>query len=842
MGNPVFATHPAEIEEYKSLTKLALNLRWTWNHSADEVWGKLEPELWALTQNPWLVLQTVSHEKLKAVWADTEFRERVEHILKIAHEAMQAPSWFQQTYPASPLTCVAYFSMEYMLSEALPIYSGGLGNVAGDQLKAASDLGVPVVAVGLLYQRGYFRQAFGRNGAQIALYPYNDSGQLPIKPVRDASGEWLRIPILLPGLKLWIRAWEVRVGRLTLYLLDSNDPANPPAVRGLTSELYGGGPETRIRQEETLGLAGWRLLRELGMQPEVCHLNEGHAAFAVLERARCHMIDNGLGFDESLAITRAGNVFTTHTAVDAAFDRFAPALIAEHFRYYAEERLGIGLDRLLALGRMNPHDSSESFNMANLALRGCGTVNGVSRLHGTVSRRLFQGLFPRWPQDEIPVRHVTNGVHGPTWEGDRAREFWQATSGESRWCGEMETIAQDVLSISDADIWKYRMSARGALIDYTRRRFAYQLASQGASPAEIESASRVLDPDTLTLGFARRFATYKRPNLLLSDPERLVRILTNRQQPAQLILAGKAHPQDWEGQEMIRRWNEFLRRPEVRDRVIFLSDYDMLMTQQLAQGVDVWINTPRRPWEACGTSGMKVVVNGGLNLSELDGWWAEAYSPEVGWALGDGREHDSDPAWDGREAEELYALLEGEIASAFYDRDVLGIPRRWVARIRQSLAALAPQFSANRTVREYTSLHYVPAAKAYRERAANAGALGTALVKWREQIASHWEHVRFGAVRVEQRENTYYFEVQVYLDEIGSESIRVQVYADAMAGGEPVRVTLERHEAAGTSPGWYLYQGQVPATRPVSDYTPRVVPFHPAALVPLETAEILWQR
>ena len=627
VSHPIYNLLPTEIEGFDSLAELALDMRWSWNHATDEVWRQLDPELWEITHNPWVVLQTVSRDQIERVLADPVFRKNVDDLLRTTRHAAEAPAWFQQHHPQAPLTCVAYFSMEFMLSEALPIYSGGLGNVAGDQLKAASDLGVPVVGVGLLYQQGYFRQVIDKDGAQQALFPYNDPGQLPITPLRHPNGEWLRLEIALPGYSVWLRGWQVQVGRGKLYLLDSNDAANFPAHRGITSELYGGGPELRLKQELLLGIGGWRLLAALGIQPEVCHLNEGHAAFAVLERARSFMEETGQPFEVALAVTRAGNLFTTHTAVAAGFDRFAPALIEQYLGGYAEEKLGIALNDLLALGRQNPNDSSESFNMAYLAIRGSGAVNGVSRLHGKVSRHLFEPLFPRWPADEVPVGYVTNGVHMPSWDSAEADDLWTKACGKDRWLVTTEPLEQDICRVSDASLWQFRTAASKSLVEYARERLSRQLAVAGAPSEAIDAAKHLFDPNALTLGFARRFATYKRPNLLLHDPERLLRLLANPERPVQLIIAGKAHPADQAGQALIQEWTHFIRRPEARPHVIFLSDYDMNLTEHLVQGVDVWLNTPRRPWEACGTSGMKVLVNGGINLSELDGWWAEAYTP-----------------------------------------------------------------------------------------------------------------------------------------------------------------------------------------------------------------------
>jgi glycogen phosphorylase len=831
---------PDEIPGLDCLIELALDMRWSWNHRADEVWQKLDPGLWELTHNPWVILQTVSRDQLKKTLADPGFRDKVNDLVSTKKEETEASAWFQQNHPKSPLACAAYFSMEFMLSEALPIYSGGLGNVAGDQLKAASDLGVPVVGIGLLYQQGYFRQVIGRDGKQQALYPYNDPGQLPITPVRESNGEWLRIEIKLPGYSLWLRAWQVQVGRVKLYLLDTNDAANFPIHRGITSELYGGGPELRLKQELTLGIGGWRLLKALGTHPQVCHLNEGHAAFAVLERALDFMKETRQPFDVALAVTRAGNLFTTHTAVPAGFDRFAPDLIETYLGRYAQQ-LGLSMQSVLALGRLNPNDSSEPFNMAYLALRGSGAVNGVSRLHGQESRRIFASLFPRWPENEVPVKHITNGVHIPSWNSAASDELWTKAGGKGCWLGNNGTLEQDMRRVPDKQLWQLRTTSRKLLIDYARERLSRQLAVSGSSMETVEQAKHLFDANILTLGFARRFATYKRPNLLLHDPERLTRILTNPERPVQLMIAGKAHPADQPGQAMIEQWVRFIRQPANRPHVIFLSDYDMLLTEHLAQGVDVWLNTPRRPWEASGTSGMKVLVNGAINLSELDGWWAEAYTPEVGWALGDGKEHGEDPAWDAAEANQLYQLLEQEVVPQFYKRDQNGIPVSWVARMRESMARLTPQFSANRTVREYTEQCYLPAAAAYQQRAADKGALGANIINWRKTLDQKWAGLRFGEVKVQSDGQKYTFEVQVFLGEIKPDAVRIELYADSNNGNGPVLQEMKRGQQWGTGNG-YTYSGSVPATRSASDYTARAVPYLQNALVPLEANQILWQR
>ncbi|MEO7206863.1 MAG: alpha-glucan family phosphorylase [Steroidobacteraceae bacterium] len=833
---------PTHLEGFDSLAELALDLRWSWNHGADQVWRQLDPALWELTHNPWGLLQTVSPERIEHLLADPVFRQRIEDLLQVRRHAAQAPAWFQQAHPGTALTCIAYFSMEFMLSEALPIYSGGLGNVAGDQLKAAGDLGVPVIGVGLLYAQGYFRQVIDRDGAQQAVFPYNNPGQLPITPLRRANGEWLRLRLDVLGHPLWLRAWQVQVGRTTLYLLDSNDAANYPPDRGITSELYGGGPQLRLLQEVVLGIGGWRLLATLGIEPQVCHLNEGHAAFAVLERARSFMQTSGQPFEVALAVTRAGNHFTTHTAVAAGLDHFPPILIEQTLGDYAQKELGITMPDLLALGRSNSRDSAQDFNMAYLAIRASGAVNAVSRLHGVVSRHLFEPLFVGWPAADVPVGHVTNGVHVPSWDSAHADALWTQAAGKSCWLGTMQTLEEDILRIPDSDLWRCRNAARSSLVDYARERLSRELVASGAPSNEAGEARRLFDPNTLTLGFARRFAAYKRPNLLLRDPQRLLRLLTNPAHPVQLIIAGKAHPADQEGQALIQQWVHFIRHSPAREHVIFLSDYDLLLTEQLVQGVDVWLNTPRRPWEACGTSGMKVLVNGGINLSELDGWWAEAYTPEVGWSVGDSQVYGDNASLDAADTEALYDRLEREVIPEFYSRDQKGIPTAWVARMRNSMARLTPRFSSNRAVREYTEKHYLPAAIAYRERAANKGASGVQLVQWRRALGEKWAALRFGEVNVTTVDAEHTFEVQVHLDELDPDAVLVELYADAAHGSSTVRQEMRRIRPLPGVRGGYVYGVRVPATRPATDYTARVVAHRAGVAVPLEAAFILWQR
>ena len=828
-------------EELAVLRELALDLRWSWSHVADELWRRIDRELWRRTHNPWLILQVVSRKHLQRLAADPDFMALLATIREEQCACYEAPTWFRQTWPDARLGGVAYFSMEFGLSEALPLYSGGLGVLAGDHLKTASELGVPVTGIGLLYQQGYFRQGLDADGRQLVFFPYNEPSQLPVIPVRDEDGEWLRIKISLPGRPLWLRIWQVQVGRVQLYLLDSNDPLNTPVDRGITSELYGGGTELRLQQEIVLGIGGYRILAALEQAPDVCHLNEGHAALVVLERTRHFMQTRKVDFHTALTATRAGNLFTTHTSVESGFDRFTPALIEQYLGEYAYS-LGLTLPELLSLGQTRRANPDGDFHMSWLAIRGCGAINGVSQLHGEVSRTIFQPLFPRWPRHEVPVAHVTNGVHVPSWDSPEADRLWTAACGKERWRQQLGGITDNIRNIPDDQLWDMRSHSRKRLIDWIRDNIPYQQSMYGVPPDHRISPETTLDSDTLTLGFARRFVSYKRPNLLLHDPDRLAQLLRNPAQSVQLIIAGKAHPRDRAGQALIQAWIRFIRDYRLEHRVVFLVDYDLLIAEHLVQGVDLWINTPRRPWEACGTSGMKVLVNGGMNLSELDGWWAEAYRPETGWALGDGRVHDADPAWDAQEAGELYDLLEQKIIPDFYQRNDKGIPTRWVNRMRTSMAELTPRFSSNRMLREYTETCYLKLARAFQERSRNRAALARELEQWHASLEAHWATLHFGQLEIVQSENRYRFTIQIYLGDLDADAIRVELYADPLEKEEPERHRMEAVEhLAGTIHG-FSYRAEIAATRAASDYSVRIVPYHPAASIPLEANRILWSR
>lgn len=825
-------------DELMDLVEFALDLRWTWSHVGDILWKMIDSAMWEKTKNPWMMLQNVSKNRLEALVHDQAFMTKMAELKQERIEYYQQDGWFSSEYSEGQLGSIAYFSMEYGLGEALPIYAGGLGILAGDLLKSASDLNLPLVGVGLLYQQGYFRQMLDAQGAQQAFYPYNEPASLPIRRALDKQGDRLTITLELPARQLFLRVWLVQVGRISLYLLDSNDLMNSPVDQAITAELYGGGDEMRLLQEIVLGIGGWRLLDALEIPAEICHLNEGHAAFVALERIRAFQQQHQVCFDQALWATRAGNIFTTHTPVSAGFDRFSPELIEQYLTEYVQS-LGISFAQFLALGQTSVDHSDKRFNMTYFALRTCAAVNGVSHLHGQVSQQLFHHLYPQWPIEEIPVGYVTNGVHVPTWDSSFADTLWTGVCGKGRWAGKVDALRTKIMAIPDEMLWTFRSISRSKLVAYVRQRIVEQLRLIRAPANEQALVSSVFDPNTLTLGFARRFAEYKRPNLLLHDPERLIRLLTNPHYPVQIVIAGKAHPNDKVGQGLIQQVANFVRRPEVCGHMVFLADYDMDMAEQFVQGVDVWINTPRRPWEACGTSGMKLLANGGLNLSEQDGWWAEAYTPEVGWALSDGQTH-ADPEWDAKEADELYRLLEEEVIPEFYQRDDSGIPVQWVARIRNSMATLAPEFSSNRMLRDYVDQYYLQATAQYRQRGEADNSLAKELALWQKQFSQHWAAIYMQNFQVESSASEHHFSLHVYLDDLPAESVSVQMFANGMENEKPVCQQMQKKSALPGSVNSYMYTATIATDRPADHFTPRIVAAHSQVNIPAEEAHIKW--
>lgn len=828
---------PSQLQDLK---ELALNLRWSWSHAADELWRYIDADLWEQTQNPWMIVQTVSHARLRRLADDEHFLSLLQTLREEQKNALNATGWLQLPAPDMELPVVAYFSMEFGLTEALPIYSGGLGVLAGDHLKSSSESGLQLTGFGLLYQQGYFRQSFDATGTQLETYPYNDPTQLPIQPARDHDGEWVQVSVQLPGRLLQLRVWKAEIGRNQLYLLDSNTPLNTPADRGITAELYGGGSEMRLQQEIVLGIGGYRALMALGIKPDICHLNEGHAAFVLLERARYTMLELNLSFDEALTATRAGNLFTTHTPVEAGFDRFDADLFCRYMENYAHA-LSLDCEQLLSMGRFSDTHEPDLFNMAILAMRGCGGINAVSALHGEVSRNMFLPQYPRWPESEVPIGHITNGVHVPTWDSEASDALWTKACGKARWREPRQNFANIIADQPETELWNMRTQNRLKLVEWLRKRISCQSAL-GFLPKELHHDDEsILNPNALTIGFARRFAEYKRSYLLLHDRERLARILKNPHRPVQLIIAGKAHPKDHIGKNLIRRWINFIVEHDLQAQVIFVVDYDLEVAKYFVQGVDLWVNTPRRPWEASGTSGMKVLVNGGLNISEIDGWWAEAYAEDLGWCLGDGLEHEDNANYDIEEANQLYQLLEEKIIPDFYDRDERGIPTQWVHKMRQSMGILTPHFCSNRMVQEYFENYYYPMSGNIRHRLANYAQAAKEITHWHMKVKNHWNALQIGAIRKEMVDGQHIVTAQVYLDDLDAPDVTVQLFANGDEQ-EAICHDMEKMDALSGAVHGYNYRIAVDADRDINHYTVRIIPQHEHVNVPLEAAEITWAR
>jgi len=822
------------------LGNLALDLKWTWSHQTDHIWRTIDPLTWDITANPWLILQSASQNRLEELSHDPGFVDAVRSAADERAAYLAHPGWYGGKYGSRPSQLkVAYFSMEFGLCESLAIYAGGLGILAGDFLKASSDLAMPVMGIGLLYQEGYFRQVLDEVGRQTEAYPYNDPATLPIFPAHDRRGKWLSVPVELPGRVVLLRVWRANVGRVCLYLLDTNHWLNSASDRGIANKLYVDGPERRLLQEIVLGIGGWRTLKALGIEINILHLNEGHTAFAALERARDLAQQIGISFEQAVWATRGGTVFTSHTPVVAGFDAFEPALIVKYVRDYSDH-LGISVDDFLALGRTRANHDDEPFNMAFLAARLSGSANAVSRVHEHVTRKMASPAFPRWPESDLPISHVTNGIHTPSWDSQDSDQLWTKLCGKERWLGELDGVPESIAKSSDEAIWSMRTQGRKALVDYARSRLVRSLGQRGADPTLIERGRYVLDPNILTLGMARRFASYKRATLILHDLGRMKRILLDPVHRVQLVVAGKAHPNDYEGKMLIQEFTRLAGEHDLRDRVVFLEDYDISSAQRMVGGVDVWINTPRRTWEACGTSGMKVLVNGGLNLSTLDGWWVEAYRSDLGWALGDHRFDDHDDA--AEEAAHFYEILERDLIPQFYERDLDGLPRAWIARVRASMATLTAQFSANRMAREYLELLYLGAADSFARRSADNARIACELNSWREQIRVGWPHLRFGNLHIDEIPEKNAFAVEVYMGEMKPDLVRVELYADPSGKHSVERVAMRRGRPIEGTINAYFFEAETSGARPADHYTPRIIPYHPEARIPLEDIHVLWQR
>jgi glycogen phosphorylase len=843
-----FTVLPHLPERLQPLHKLAYNMWWSWNHEAVFLFRRIDEELFESVENsPVKMLGSIDQARLEQLVQDDGFLAHMDRVVSSLDRYMASSTWYQDTFGQSSFR-IAYFSAEFGIHESIPVYSGGLGVLAGDHLKSASDLGLPLVGVGLMYRLGYFRQYLNQDGWQQERNPENDFFNLPLIPETSQDGKPLQVTVPLPNREVHARIWRIQVGRIPLYLLDTNLPQNSPEDREITGQLYGGEHDMRVRQEMVLGIGGLRALRLLGIPPTVCHMNEGHSAFLALERIRLIMEEQKLSFEEAREAVTAGNVFTTHTPVPAGNDIFAPGLIEHYLGSYLSQ-LKIDRNTLLGLGRQNSHDQSENFCMTVLALRLANVSNGVSKLHGKVSRRMWRAVWPELPEAEVPITSITNGVHTQSWLSPEVAQLYDRYLGTQWRERPIDHGAwRRVENIPDAELWRTHERRRERLVVFARNRVKSQLKRRGAPPAEIAKADEVLDPEALTIGFARRFATYKRGTLIFRDLERLIKLINNAERPVQFIFAGKAHPKDQGGKELIKEINHFGRKAELRRRVVFIEDYDINVARYLVQGVDVWLNNPRRPLEASGTSGMKVVMNGGLNLSILDGWWAEAYGQDNGWAIGAGEEYTDLTYQDDVESRAIYDLLEQEIVPLFYTRTSDGVPRGWLKVAKRSLKTLAPVFNTNRMLQEYMQTCYWPSQQRFLSLTGDNTRSAKALAAWRKTLERTWPQVRVESVEAHGPDGIAVgreLEVlaRVQLGSLKPDDVEVQLFhgpVDSLGEiSQPHTVTMAHNQSLDN--GAYVYFGAIPCrSSGQHGYAVRILPKHVALANPFATGYVCW--
>ena len=829
---------PAELER---LRDLASNLRWAWNAETIELFRRLDRDQWESSgHNPVRMLGNLDQQLLEAAAEDESFMGNYRRVLASFDEYMKnSGSWFQKAH-ADSNPVIAYFSAEFGLTECVSIFAGGLGMLAGDHLKSASDLGIPLVGVGLLYQQGYFRQYLNSAGWQQEAYEDNDFYKLPITLLRGGDGKPVKIEIPMPGRITAAQIWRAMAGRIPLYLIDANIPENSVRDRDLTDQLYGGNVEYRLQQEILLGIGGCKALEALGIHPTVYHMNEGHSSFLSIELTRRLMEQYKIDFPAARAMALPSLIFTTHTPVAAGQDYFPPEMMRNYFSDYAE-KLGLSFDDFMALGRKNRNDRSEDFCMTILALRMASFRNGVSRLHGEVSRGLWKDIWPGVPENEIPISHITNGVHFQSWISREMDTLYERYLGPDwRELSDKKNDWRYAESIASESLWRTHERRRERLVIFARSKLNEQLMSRGASHAELEAAKTILDPEALTIGFARRFATYKRGTLLLRDPDRLAAILNNRERPVQVIFAGKAHPHDDAGKELIQKIVSLSRDPRFRQRMVFLENYDMSVARYLVQGVDVWLNTPLRPNEASGTSGMKAIVNGVLNLSILDGWWDEAYrdcksaGPKIGWAIGNGESYTDAEYQDHVEANAIYDILERDVVPVFYDRQSDGLPYRWISMMKSSISNLCRFFNTHRMVREYTERFYLNADAQYRRLSSDSGARATALAAAITRIRRAWSEVDVqildsGLPLEVPSGDAVRFQALVKTGSLSKEDICVELYTGQLnADGVIFNPTIVPLAHVGEKDGGYVYEATVvPCNNSGGHgYTVRVLPYN----------------
>lgn len=834
------------------LRELAMNFRWTWHHETQQLFNDIDPQLWEKVEhNPLELINRLDHERQEKLCNDAVFLTKLNLAVEDLRTYLKSKTWFDDSFPgARSTTKVAYFCAEFGISESLPIYSGGLGVLAGDHLKAASDLGVPLVGVGLLYSRGYFRQSLSAEGWQQENFANYDFYHMPLTLVRGSDDQPIRVSVAFPDRTVTCQVWKACVGRIELYLLDSNVLENAPDDQGITDTLYGGDEHMRIRQEMILGIGGMRALAALGIKPTVCHMNEGHAAFLAIERVKQVMAEHNCDFRTARQIVVAGNVFTTHTPVPAGFDLFKREMLEQYMKREVEAQ-GTKFEDFVRLGRFDPDNPNEDFNMAVLAMENANFVNGVSKLHAEVSRSMFSARWPEYSRDEVPIEAITNGIHTATWIGPRMCELLDVHVG-GNWrdhLSDPEIWVEAAANIPDADLWDLRENQRGDFIRYCRKRLMKTLTKRNASRHEISSVSNVLDPRVLTIGFARRFATYKRASLLLTDRDRLKSIMFHEDRPVQFVFAGKSHPRDDGGKRLIQDLFNFINHEGGSARMLFLEDYDMEVARHLVQGVDVWLNNPRRPMEASGTSGMKVLPNGGLNCSILDGWWAEGYEPGTGWAIGDGLDRTDQGHQDWLDSRALYQLIEQEIAPLFYARGENGLPLGWLEMVRKSMRELSPQFSTWRMVQDYTTRFYMPSNDSFHRLQENGLERAKDALAWRTRIQENWKDV--GVCKVSDTSSlrnslgsAFKVSIEVSLGNLAPKDVEVQVLVGQVGSNRELHhfETIIATLADSNPGGSHRYEATVSNNETGHrGYVCRVVPHHDDVHVQSELALVAWQ-
>ncbi|MBF2065227.1 MAG: alpha-glucan family phosphorylase [Calothrix sp. C42_A2020_038] len=847
-----FNVSPSLPSRLEPLRKLAYNLHWDWNVETKDLFRRLDPDLWETSRhNPVLMLGTISQARLNEVVEDEGFLAQMDRAAQQLEDYLKERTWYQKQRAGKPKECYAYFSAEFGLVECLPIYSGGLGVLAGDHLKSASDLGLPLVGVGLLYQQGYFAQYLNVDGWQQERYPINDFYNMPLHLERKEDGSELRIEVDYPGRKVYARVWRVQVGSVPLYMLDTNIEPNNPYDHDITDQLYGGDIDMRIHQEIMLGIGGVRMLKALGYKVTAYHMNEGHAAFSALERIRMYIQEEGLNYSTARQVVISSNMFTTHTPVPAGIDLFSPDKMLYYLGYYADI-FGMNKEQFLGLGRENTGDLSSPFSMAVLALKMATFSNGVAQLHGVVSRQMFKGLWQGLPVDEVPIGAITNGVHARSCVAKSTQELYDRYLGPNWSSAPVDSpLWERMDAIPDEELWRNHERCRLDMILYVRDRLVKHLRDRGASPSEIAQAQEVLDPKVFTIGFARRFATYKRATLWMRDVERIKKILlANKDRKVQFVISGKAHPKDIPGKELIRDINHFIEEEGLQKQIVFVPNYDIHISRLMVSGCDIWLNTPRRPREASGTSGMKAAMNGLPNLSVLDGWWDEADYVRTGWAIGHGEMYDDPNYQDEIEANALYDLLEKEVVPLFYDRDADGLPRRWVAKMKDAIRLNCPFFNTARMVREYAQRAYFSASDRYHNLTANTYAPAKELADWKDKLRNSWFNIRIKDINVSSGTDilvnqTVNVTAKVDLASLNKDDVQVELYQGAIdANGEIVNGVPVVMEFKGADENdLSIYSAEVVYNRSgLQGLSLRVLPKHEYLSSAYEPRLIVWAQ